>query len=710
MKKFLIIFLIIIGLVGVGIGLYLRQNTGLEVADVLPDNVLLYAGVNNIDDAFKQIEASGVLEKLEKVDLASLFPQNPALKQQLDAILKQSSEKKGEKFLLSKIFGKEIVLAVYTRNVNLQKLLNFSLINASSITEELLSNVVIASRISKEMQVTDAFIKSFNSVKIKYATDSFEYEKIDVNVLSLTDLGVELCFTRIKDLVVFSFGRESARKIIDVYTKKTRSLSLDPQFAKAKNNFVENYNLCSYWDVEKTRRGLKRVADWLWAEADKQALGNVPFLANFSKEQIAGLKIQLENIFDRMKGVKSFSSSTGIKDISQVRVDLAFNKDEMTPLMSQFYSSENKENETINFIPKEALFYSWSGSLDLNLYWQQIKAQLEDALKIQGAGGTVEGEIKGLEDKIGFKIEEDLLPAVGNEIGGYLGEIKMMLFPIPKIVLFLKINNVEKAKGLIEKFTTNPYLSAQNKDYSGYKITYFTLPIGVDIQPGYSFMDNYLLIALDSKSIENSIDIKNNKQSSLLDNEQFKELNLGLTGKSQSVTFTRLSDVLSKLRGIIEFGLAQYEAQNMKASSFMSGQEKLLNDKRLETSKYREDASNLQLKKGALEKEVSDLAATGVNTDEKNKEIAKLNEDLSGLSVKINDSLAREDEIQKSLIGFRNSSIAASQSKEFSSKVLYPILDVFETIDAMGAKTWSDDGLFTTEIFIKGKTQNKEKK
>ena len=106
------------------------------------------------------------------------------------------------------------------------------------------------------------------------------------------------------------------------------------------------------------------------------------------------------------------------------------------------YSRAPRENRSIRFVPVDILAYQWNNTFSLKDYWEHIKQQTAGANQGQ-QGISSQQAVAVAEGFLGLSLERDILPALGDEIGGYLADVELgEPFPIPELVLFMKIEKI----------------------------------------------------------------------------------------------------------------------------------------------------------------------------------------------------------------------------------------------------------------------------
>ena len=88
----------------------------------------------------------------------------------------------------------------------------------------------------------------------------------------------------------------------------------------------------------------------------------------------------------------------------------------------------------------------------------------------------------------------------------------------------------------MQKATKNPMFQLKEERYKNATIYYFMSPLPI-IQPGYSFIDDYLVVAVNKSLLQQSIDAQNDKSLSLAEKPSFRTLDDGFHPKKVLMCF-----------------------------------------------------------------------------------------------------------------------------------------------------------------------------
>jgi len=121
-------------------------------------------------------------------------------------------------------------------------------------------------------------------------------------------------------------------------------------------------------------------------------------------------------------------------------------------------------------------------------------------------------------------------------------------YPFPRLLIFVKIKDRPAAERLLDRFVQNPLLMLQHEEYDHVDIHYITLPIGANMDPGYGFLDDYLLVATSRQLLKKSIDAYNDSMRSIVSDDAVEQFSLDGGQKFHSVTLMKTAELSRRAR------------------------------------------------------------------------------------------------------------------------------------------------------------------
>ena len=192
----------------------------------------------------------------------------------------------------------------------------------------------------------------------------------------------------------------------------------------------------------------------------------------------------------------------------------------------------------------------------------------------QGAGAMITNIIGEIEKSLEIKFEDDVISWIGNEFAFVLNRIDISpqrMVPLPEFAFMLKVDDKAKAKQLIEKliglitanFPEESGINIEIKDsiYKGSTVTAVQIPIpmmGLVLSPGYSFADDFLMIAMDTKLINSMIDAKTGN-TNILTNKHY--LAAAIPARTNSTAFINVEQGVLAAKDVALWAVNMAEAQ-----------------------------------------------------------------------------------------------------------------------------------------------------
>jgi len=503
---------------------------------------------------------------------------------------------------------------------------------------------------------------------------------------------IKISYVRLKNLLVISLGDLAAQKSVDTYTKDRRSLSEDPKFIEARKHSVESPDIISYWDMEEFFQFMKEQVNVIVSWIPKDAENN----------QTNKIERQLEEALKTVAGFKNLSFSANLDSFSEFKVSMFLDPSNISADLTNYYLCNSVKNETLGFTPQGVLGYQWNTCINLEYYWDQLIGEVAKAGD-SDEGTKVADQIKQFEAALGLSVESDILPAFGDEFGGYLSDIQVGgMFPIPKFLLFVKVNDQSKVETILTTLTKNPLFLLQNESYSGININYFSSPLGgEDLQPSYCFLGDYLLIAINKNVIKSSIDANNDQAKSLLSDEAFKEVDKGLTDPNMSIYFARMGAFVNKIEGMIEWANNWAGAQDQKRTAFKAGSEQRLKDVESDITEAEGEIKAMMAEVRGINEKIAEFETQGLDATASQEEL-KITEASIEEKKKDADALIEQKlELVEIIKGYEKNTMSAETRKLFLNEFVYPLLTGISSIETFGGRTTIENDIFESTVMFK---------
>lgn len=695
--------------VGIGLFLFLRPAKRLAIEDMLPSGPFVYVKAKGMAQLIKEIQASDFWQKMQDVNWNRLMLEGGMKPEQVTMLSLFSSQftRLTSHSLFKKILTGEVAVAVYPAELGMYDMTDITSVLAQ--VQDLLSHIFIVIHLDPQMKAAEWISGMLRDWGPNVSQRSFEYRGRTVHVVTLEKYGMELGYTVINDYVIFGLKEKAARESLIVLKKDVEALASDPNFQKWKGNFLtgaENYayiNLSMFFP-----QLMKELMQTLTAKADQAA----------SSEQMA----QLERGLKQAEAIQGIGVSFLSGHLSLIKYDFYIDKKKIPSQMQALYSCATHQNATLDFVPRDILGYHWGACNKFDELLRQIKTEIQRAPVTNPQGPSPQEILNQIASSLPVNIEEDLLPHLGDEYGGFLADFDVEgLFPLPKLVFFLEINNPAKTEEVLQKLADNPFFLFQSDTYKGIQIKYISLPLGANLQPAYAYVNNYLLMATSRQLLQTSIEALQDKDKSILGHPLFQNEILALRKKHHGILYLQMDALARKLRALIEWAEKWFSLQENQQSAFAAGSQKRLNEirqdievleKKIEPFKTQfyeleVELKNLQFQQRKLaEKEESEETLSQIKDIEakiNNAETKRQSWDKEIQATEESLQLAREQETELAPLikDFDVKRDQAALRQLYFKEFFQPALKALETLDYAGLKVVIQEDLIETTFFLK---------
>ena len=402
----------------------------------------------------------------------------------------------------------------------------------------------------------------------------------------------------------------------------------------------------------------------------------------------------MDKVLARISGFQSVVYSSSSAGLLKLKLAVLYDRDKLDPKLKEMYSCPPEENRTINFVPHTVLGYKWDNCYDFKDQWKAFKEEVQAASKEDREGPSAEEMVKGLEKNLRLSIEKDILPVLGDQVGGYLAEVNSSGgFPLPKLLFFVKMNGRLAAEKIMDTLVSNRPVVFQKEVYEEIPINYVSLPLGVDIEPAYSFLGDYLLLATSRGVIKSAVDsFKNPSVLSLASSDRFKKVNGGLTDKNNSVIFLQLDDIMSNTRTIINWVTTQMMTKAGQDRAFQEGMIKRLADvkKKIAEEESEQKKFNNDLK--SAKEKLKTLQAQGLDVTQTMITIDRLEKQIEAKQDTIKTSKTDQDELEDTVLNFKKEKADPELIKFYVDQALMPFLDGLKSFKTLGSRMVLSEG------------------
>ena len=692
MKKAVWIILGVIVILAAGAGVYFYKMSLVKVAieEVLPQGALGYARLSDIEKRLNDFATTKLWKSISAIDVPMLMEKSGSTQQQIEQsgytgikkIFTAFSEP-NTNMLLMKLFGVEVAVAFYPSNVKLDK---------NTQWQEAASSVIFVTRLKTGAQILESLVSMSKQLGHDVQTTVEEYKNHKITRLEFSKEKMSIGYIREKDLLIFGLGPRSAQMAIEVISKEKLPLIEDQTFKSAQSHFLPAAQTVVYGNLE-----------FLFSNLLKQLMTLAsPVAAGGKSEDPAKVQKEIDEAMSKVAGFKAIGYSFSPAPLETHKFDVLFDKEKLDPSLKAMYSCPPQENKTTSFIPSDAMAYQWNNCLDFKSQWNEFKKELQKNYNDDSKGVSAQETIASIEKSLKLSIEKDILPAFGQEVGGYLADISLEgPFPMPKLVLFVQVADQSAAEKVISTLTTNPQIVMQKEDYKNVQIKYAALTLGAQIQPSYCFLDGYLLLATNREVIKATIDSLNKTVPALLSSEAFKNVNFGLSDKNNSILFVKLDSLFHRLHTIAQWGVTQVEARASRMQAFKQGMKDRLEYAKTDLAKEEADLKTLNLDLGGTKIQLKSLQAQSQDVMETLNKIDHLEKQIETKNDSIKRSQDNISELGETVQSLEEDKTNPELTKLYVEKIFIPILDALQSYQALGSRAVFNEGVLESTLFLK---------
>ncbi len=628
------------------------QRPGLSVEGVLPSHPLVFARLARAEEHINQVIHSDFGKNIAAIDFPDVLNRNNFSPKDISDF--QRWQKDLARFwdnpLIKKFLGKEAAIAIYRSDTNFSPNKAIGPFGSSY-------QVFGALRLTLSTRIVELLGQLSHQWGDGVTIKRQKYQGRVINHILFKKQGLGLAYVRIRDLVVIApepLGH--LEEVVDVYQHKHDPLQGDPSF-----NFV--------------RQNAYPSGDGL-------------ILANLNLFSIPGFQTAAFPVY-------GLSYMPGV--ISKYKMMVGLDEKYMPSGMRKVFACPALANDTLKLVPVNAIWYNWGICYDFDQSWAEARQRLEENPPI--AQGIYKFKHR-LEKHFHINIRRDVLPVLGHEIGGYLTDVDMQgTYPFPRLLVFVKIQDRLAAHRLLDKFTQNPVTTLYREEYNHVDIHYVSLPLGANMDPGYGFLGDYLLVATSRQLLKKSIDAYHDSLPSIVSDDAVVQFGLAGTN-SVSVTLMKTAEL------------------SRRAQDFLGWVDKYLSGQVSMAAAYKQDGDN---KKQELDEAIADKSAELVLAQKKLTQLKSTSlsdlsledpalvngaiENLSREEDSIRDDIAHYKEQKEDLSRLLNNYALGAQSAKLTmynmENFVSPVLKGLESIDAQAVTVRFGDKILETEFLVK---------
>jgi len=628
------------------------QRSGLPADSVMPSGAIFYARINHVEKHIDQVLRSDIGKNIAAIDLPEVLSRNRFDSKDIRyfQVWQKDLKKMWGNPLLRRFLSQEIALAVYQKDNRY--------------------GVLITLRLTASAQAAEFLGQFTHQWGNDIAVTRENYQGCVINHILLKKKGFKFSYVRLRDLLIASvedFGR--LEDVVDVYRHKHSSLSQDPPFMAVNSNAYPSGDALVFINMH-------RVSD-LWRNK---------------------MDSRLEKYGYSGSAFADYGLSYMPGEVSRYKLIARIDEKQVPAGMLKTLSCPGLSNDTLKLVPPSAIAYNWGGCYDFGESFKSIGQRLRRDPQWNSVMHKIR---RGLERRLHINIERDVLPLLGHEIGGYLTDVDMQgKYPFPRMLIFVKVQNRPAAERLLGQVTDNVVTTLKTEDYAQVKIRYMSLPSGANMDPGYAFVGDYLLVSSTRQLLKISIDAYHDSLRSITSDDVIKEFSLDDGEKVHSVTLMKTAEL------------------SRRVQDFLGWIDKYLSSQVSMAAAAKQDGVNkaLELDQAIADKKEELKLAESKLFQLKSKPLVNLSDDDSLLITGAIGNLSREEEaIRTDLVTYKEqkadlSGVLAKYARGAQAdkltmfnmdNVVLPLVKGFESIDAQAVTVRFADKILETEILVK---------
>jgi len=713
-KRIIFIVLIVLVVIGAGVGIFLWRARPLSIEDVLPQGALFYVKISGVENNLSTVRSTAFWQSLRTVRWDYLFEKSGFSRHQKD-LLKSMGERIADPStaaVLKEFFGQEFALAFYPPATDPGEIAFLPDKDMSSFVREMFSNVLLVTRARGKGVFVD-FLARF----LQYNT-ALQPERAGIGghtlyFVTLPNSGIRIGFVNIGDLLVIGMDKHVLEQGVRTSRKEVPSLAADAHLRRSRERAMRSSEIDGYWNMAEISAYTDQYLSALIARMEEDIRGTAAAAAQEEDEEDTGARQNVESIkawlAERTRlaaGLDVLGLSGRWDDMLALKFDLYFDRDKVGPEKSVTYSCPAALNETLAFIPSDAIVYQWNNCLDLKASWDEI------AQEVTAAHAGVEDAvtpINALETVLDMNIEEDVLPAFGGEMGGYFKGVRAgKLFPVPDFLFFVKVGDAAKNKELLAKFEGRFLEHVHEEQYNGIRIGYVVSPAQGDVELAYCVLDEYLLFSLSRTVLKGAIDTFQGRAVSLAAADTFKAVHLappsaGLAddARSRAVQFIRIGETVSQLRNVLAWVKTRQVAQDARKEAFQKGSARRLADVAEEMDLQKRELEETQKRIAVIGDEIEKLESQQVDAAMHRADLEQSREKAKALEEGLADARARQKDLEEIRRGYDRYLIGRKTREEIEADVITPLSTGLTHLKIWGVRTTLENGAFESKVFLK---------
>lgn len=529
MKKIAIVFLLMGCTLGLLFFLKTQQEKPVEAADFLPADVLFYGEQLDFTEMYQEFLDSRLGKTLTELDYSGIAAELGESGEEIRT-MEESWKTLDEIFSdpgFNEILGKEVSVAIFPAN-------SFSAASPAKALEE---RLLLIARPRHNAQILQ-FLAPIISKDIKQSTAQYGSHTITRYYL---DEENTLATATVKGMIVAAFEERLVRKSLDHYDTQENTLGGSKDFQRLRKSF-EGAKLFCYFSLPALSAQGRMISGNLSTEDQEEFLSLL--------EQWDGWGVAAYGAW-REKGV--------VKD----KAEIFFDQKKLDSRVASLCDVKPGDNKTLKMVPADTLFYYWTNTLNLPLFWELYTSTIMEQQPM--AFDILSQELR---DSAGVELEE-FLATIAGEFALVVKDVGREGIPLPKILAFVQLREPEKFLKVFHILLQDADIPLSHKKYKGQDITYWGIAPQGGLQPAFSLVDDYLLLSNSMDLVQQIVALQTEPGKNLLNSPAMKEVGADLLEVNNSAAYIHIAQLADTAKNLATWagGMAVLQGPEMARSA-----------------------------------------------------------------------------------------------------------------------------------------------
>lgn len=473
----------------------------MHASDMLPADVMLYAEQHDFVEMYEAFSESRLGRVLSRIDYVNIAIELDGDKDSVTDAL--TVWKEIHKLILepgfNQLLGKEFALALFPMP-------GFTPEDPAKILEERLLLIARPRHDAKLLQFLASYItKDIEQATVQYGSHTITRYKLDERYTLST--------ATVAGLVLAAFDERLVRKSLHTYDTQSNTLAKSTKFQRLQKNF-EGAALFNYFSLTPLKKQGQIIVEKLPEDDQKE----------------------FHELLEQWNGWEAGAYGAWSQDgLIRERLEILYEPQKLDKDVARLFTTKPEENNTLNMVPADSLFYYWGNSLNLplifDMYNELLMGQHHEMFDLLQ---------QELQDLVGMRLE-DILALTANECGIIVEEVADEGVPLPKVLVMLELKDTEKFLQVFHRLLKEADIPITRSVFENHEISYWGIAPQDGLQPAFTMSGNYLLLSNSRNLVKQVIQLQKTPTDTLVNNPELKELQQVLKRNNNSTTYMHIA-------------------------------------------------------------------------------------------------------------------------------------------------------------------------